>query len=137
MRRWLSRSEGETRAIGRALGKELAPDGILLLHGDLGAGKTELVRGIAEYLEIEAQEIQSPTYTLIREHEGPGGRLSHLDLYRLEAEETETLGLDELLSGPGIKAVEWAERLTWIPAGALSLTLRRSAEGERELTSPE
>ena len=136
MRHWLSRSEAETRAVGRALAQELAPDGILLLHGDLGAGKTELVRGLAEFLGIDGREIQSPTYALIREHEGSGGRLVHMDLYRLEPEETEALGLEELWSGPGIKAVEWADRLTWTPPEALEVSLRRRPDGERELTSP-
>jgi tRNA threonylcarbamoyladenosine biosynthesis protein TsaE len=129
-RHWISRSEAETLALGRELGRELAPDGVLLLSGDLGAGKTVLARGIGEALGIAAREVQSPTFTLIREHRGSGGRLVHVDLYRLAPEETAALGLEELLAGPGVKVIEWAERLPFAPPGALVLKLARSADGE-------
>jgi tRNA threonylcarbamoyladenosine biosynthesis protein TsaE len=122
LRRWLTRTEEETRALGRELARELAPDGILLLSGELGSGKTVLARGIGEGLGIEPREVQSPTYTLIREHQGTGGAIAmiHVDLYRLEPEEAAALGLEELLAGPGIKVVEWAERLPFavLPLGA-------------------
>ncbi len=138
MRRWTSRSEAETLALGRELGRELAPDGVLLLSGDLGAGKTVLARGIGEALGIAAREVQSPTYTLIREHQGSGGRLVHVDLYRLAPEETAALGLEELLAGPGVKVIEWAERLPFALPGALVLRLARTAEGEgREIVEME
>ncbi len=134
MRRWLTASEAETEAVGEALAGELAPDGILLLSGDLGSGKTVLARGIGRGLGIDPREVQSPTYTLIREHQGSAGRLLHVDLYRLEPAEAEALGLDELLAAPGVKVVEWAERLPAAvrPAGALALSLRR-VEGGREV----
>jgi tRNA threonylcarbamoyladenosine biosynthesis protein TsaE len=102
---YFSRSEAETRALGRDLAAELAPDGVLLLSGDLGAGKTVLTQGLAEGLGIGAREVQSPTFTLIREHEGPGGRLIHVDLYRLEPGETGALGIEELLAGPGVNVL--------------------------------
>lgn len=128
----ITRSEAETREHGRALARELAPDGILLLSGELGSGKTVLARGIGEGLGIDAREVQSPTFTIIREHEGSGGRLVHVDLYRLAPEDTAGLGLDELLAGPGVKVVEWAERLPFAIPGARWLRLRRltGAEGE-------
>ncbi len=130
----ITRSVDETEALGHRLAAELAPDGLLLLFGDLGSGKTVLVRGLARALGLAAEEIQSPTYTLIHEHEGPRGNLVHLDLYRLEPEEIAPLGLDELLAGPGIKAVEWAERLPKeLAHGGLELRLQARAEGVREI----
>ena len=130
MTRWTTRSEEETQGLGRQLGRELAPDGVLLLSGDLGAGKTVLTRGIGEALGLAAGEIQSPTFTLIREHRGSGGRLVHVDLYRLSSDEASALGLEELLAGPGVKVVEWAERLPFAVPGARALRLSRIAGGE-------
>jgi tRNA threonylcarbamoyladenosine biosynthesis protein TsaE len=139
VRRLTTASEAETEALGAELARELAPDGVLFLSGDLGTGKTVLARGIAAALGIEPREVQSPTYTLIREHQGSGGRLIHVDLYRLSPEEAAELGLEELLAGPGIKVVEWAERFPFAVPGARWLTLRRLAGEEggadgREIT---
>ncbi len=135
MRRVITRSEAETERLGEELAA--AADAVILLEGDLGSGKTVLVRGLARTLGIDPREIQSPTYGLIHEHEGTAGRLVHVDLYRLEGEEIPALGLDELLAGPGIKAIEWAEKLeaVWdrIP-GAVRLRLRRAGAGEREVS---
>lgn len=125
-------TEAETAALGRRLAARLAPDGVLLLSGDLGAGKTVLARGVAAGLGVPPEEVQSPTYTLVREHRAPSGqRLVHLDLYRLEPEEAAELGLDEVLAAPGVKVVEWAERLGFTPPGALALELVRGAEGRQ------
>lgn len=132
--RWLSANEQETRTLGRQLAAELLPDGILLLSGDLGAGKTVLAQGVAEGLGIDAGEVQSPTFTLIREHRGSRGRLVHVDLYRLDPDEVGALGLEELLAGPGVKVVEWAERLPFPVPGAREMRLtRREGEGGREI----
>ena len=87
---------------------------------------------IGEALGLRAREVQSPTFTLIREHQGSGGRLVHVDLYRLEPGETAALGLEELLAGPGVKVVEWAERLPFAVAGARALRLARVSEAEGE-----
>lgn len=119
--------------LGGALAEELAPDGVLLLSGDLGSGKTVLARGIGRALGIDPREVQSPTFNLIREHEGSQGRLLHADLYRLDPGEVGALGLEELLAGPGIKVVEWAERLPFAVPGALALRLARLGEEEREI----
>ena len=132
-RRWRTSSEQETEAVGESLARELAPDGTLLLSGELGSGKTVLTRGLARGLGIDPREIQSPTFTLIREHRGPEGRLVHVDLYRLEPDEATELGLEELLAGPGVKVVEWAERLAFDLPGAMRLALRRGAGVEREI----
>lgn len=134
MTRWLSHSEAETEAVGRALASAVLPDGVLLLSGDLGAGKTVLVRGVAGVLGIDGAEIQSPTFTLMRSHQGTNGSLLHVDLYRLEPEEVPELGLEEALYGPGVKVVEWAERLPFEVVGAVEVVLRRGTrEGEREI----
>jgi tRNA threonylcarbamoyladenosine biosynthesis protein TsaE len=136
MRTWITHTEEETQALGAELARELAPDGVLLLSGDLGAGKTVLARGVAEGLGVEAAEVQSPTYTLIREHRGRGERgerLVHVDLYRLDPGETEALGLEEMLAGPGVKVVEWAERLPFPVPGARVLHLARRPEGGRAI----
>ncbi|MGH9464123.1 MAG: tRNA (adenosine(37)-N6)-threonylcarbamoyltransferase complex ATPase subunit type 1 TsaE [Thermoanaerobaculia bacterium] len=129
----MSRSEAETMAVGRALAAELVPDGALLLSGRLGAGKTVLAKGVAAALGIEPAQIQSPTFTLMREHHGPGGRLLHIDLYRLEPTEVTRLGLEEALAGPGVKVVEWSERLPALPAGALRLELRSGGPANERL----
>lgn len=125
MRAWRTASEEATQQLGRTLARELAPDGVLLLSGELGSGKTVLARGVAEALGIDPRRVQSPTFTLIAEHEGERGRLVHVDLYRLEPGEIGSLGLDELLAGPGVKVVEWAERLPWPVPGAVHLALAR------------
>lgn len=133
MRSWRTRTPEETRALGRELAAELAPDGVLLLSGDLGAGKTVLAQGLAEGLGIDPGEVLSPTFNLIREHRGsraPFGRLVHADLYRLDPDEVEPLGLEELLAGPGVKVVEWAERLPFPVSGALELRIGSLPEGE-------
>lgn len=134
MRAWRTAGEDETQALGRELAKELSPDGVLLLTGDLGSGKTVLARGVAEGLGIDPRRVASPTFTLIVDHQGERGRLVHVDLYRLEPGEISSLGLEELLAGSGVKVVEWAERLPWPVPGALRLALSRlPGEQAREI----
>jgi tRNA threonylcarbamoyladenosine biosynthesis protein TsaE len=135
VRRWLSQGEDETLRLGAALAAELAPDGVLLLSGELGSGKTVLARGVAQGLGIDPREVSSPTFNLIREHRSGGGTLIHVDLYRLEPAEAASLGLEELLAGPGIKVVEWAERLQFPVPAALALRLARlpGPEDRREI----
>ena len=115
--------EHETEAVGEQLARAVAPDGVVLLHGEMGSGKTVLVRGMARALGVDQREVQSPTYTLIHQHRAAGDRgramrLTHVDLYRLELAELPALGLDEILAADGVKAVEWAERLAEPPAAA-------------------
>ena len=136
MRSWRTDSEEGTRRVGAELAAELAPDGVLLVHGDMGAGKTVLARGVAEALGIDPAEVQSPTFIVMREHEGTGseaGRLVHVDLYRLDADETAAAGVEEVLAGPGVKVVEWAERLPYDPPGALRLRIERRGDTVREI----
>ena len=133
MRTRTTRSPSETRSLGRELARELVPDGTLLLTGDLGSGKTVLAQGVGEELGLAPEAVVSPTFTLIAEHEAPGGRLIHADLYRLEPAEVEALGLEELLSGGGVKVVEWAERLPFSVPGARHAHLVRLADGSRRI----
>jgi len=131
-RSWISSSVEETREIGRTLAGELAPDGCLLLIGDLGTGKTALVQGLAAGLGLDPAAIQSPTFTLLAEHRGRGATLLHLDLYRLESEQVEATGFEEVLSGRGVKAVEWADRLPFRVPGARTIQIEK-LDGERRL----
>ena len=127
-RSWVSHDEAATEDIGARLVTMLPPDSTILLKGDLGAGKTVLVRGLSKPLGIDRRQVQSPSYALIHEYEGTKGRLVHVDLFRLEPDEVPSLGLDELLDGPGFKAIEWGERLSEMPPG--SVNIRIEAEGE-------
>lgn len=134
MRRWRCASESETRELGARLADELAPDGVLLLSGCLGAGKTVLAQGVAAGLGLDPSAVQSPSYTLIAIHEGDPHTLVHVDLYRLDPGEVHAIGLDEQLAGPGVKVVEWAERLPERPRPALTLRIERAGEdGAREI----
>jgi tRNA threonylcarbamoyladenosine biosynthesis protein TsaE len=113
----VTHSEEETSAAGERLAPRLRPGDVVLLHGDLGAGKTAFVRGLARGLGAPPDEVSSPTFTLVQEYRG---RLTlyHVDLYRLQPHEVEDLGLDELTEAGSVVAVEWAERWTDAPAGA-------------------
>lgn len=126
-------SEAETSAAARALAETLGPDAIVLLFGDLGAGKTAFVRGLAEGLGADPAEVSSPTFTLVQRY--PGGRLPlvHVDLYRLDdPREVEDLGLDEIGAG-AILAIEWAERLPTIPPGAVQVRIAIGDGDERHV----
>lgn len=109
-------SAEETINAGREIAKLLTPPKFLILRGDLGAGKTTLVKGIAEALDAaDADEVTSPTFTLIHEYEGTRDgapmKLYHIDLYRIEGErQLETLGLDELSGSDTVVLVEWGEK---------------------------
>jgi tRNA threonylcarbamoyladenosine biosynthesis protein TsaE len=106
---FVTQSERETFALAERLAKTVMPGTSVLLYGDLGVGKTAFVRGLAAGLEIDPEEVSSPTFVLIQHYRGPTP-LTHVDLYRLDSvAAVEDLGLDELASG-GVLAVEWAER---------------------------
>lgn len=100
-------SAEETLSLGRQIGRLLAPGMIIGLCGDLGAGKTCLVKGIAEGLGIAPETVTSPTFTLVAEHYRGRVPLYHIDLYRLEGVEGEELGYEEYLFGQGVAVVEW------------------------------
>jgi tRNA threonylcarbamoyladenosine biosynthesis protein TsaE len=106
----LVHSAEETRAIGEALGLSAAPGDVLWLHGSLGAGKTEMTKGIAAGLECD-DPVSSPSFALIHEYHGGRLPLYHADLYRLETEAALDLGLEDYLEGDGVTVVEWGQRL--------------------------
>jgi len=134
VRRWTTTCERETRELGQQLGSEAAPDGLILLFGELGSGKTVLAQGIAQSLGIDVREVQSPSFTLIREHVGGSEPFVHIDLYRLEESAVESIGLEEILVGPGVKAIEWAERLPFPVEANLCVAVRRGdGENMREI----
>jgi tRNA threonylcarbamoyladenosine biosynthesis protein TsaE len=120
---YTTHSEHETSRVGAALAAGLAPGAVLLLSGDLGAGKTAFVRGLAQGLGVSPDEVTSPTFTLVHEYRGGRLPLQHVDLYRLEHADLDTLGLDEALAEVGIVAVEWPERLRRRPPGAIDVRI--------------
>ena len=105
-------SEEQTSAVARELAGGLAAGDVVLLEGNLGAGKTAFVRGLADGLGIDISEVSSPTFTLVHEYRGGRLTLYHVDLYRLDRAATEDLGLEELGVADGVLAVEWPDRLT-------------------------
>jgi tRNA threonylcarbamoyladenosine biosynthesis protein TsaE len=110
-RTYETRSEDETLRVGAEVGRTLAAGDVLLLHGDLGAGKTAFVRGLAEGLGANPADVSSPTFTIMQEYRGGGVPLFHVDLYRLsDPREIEDLGLEEI-AADGVLAIEWAEKL--------------------------
>ena len=111
-REFTTNSPEETIALGRELAKLLVPPKLVLLRGDLGAGKTTLVKGIAQGFQAAAEEdVTSPTFTLIHEYRGPSATLYHIDLYRVDTQrELETLGLDDLMSDRSVLLIEWGEK---------------------------
>jgi tRNA threonylcarbamoyladenosine biosynthesis protein TsaE len=129
-----SHSEEETRALARDLATELAPGAIILLSGDLGAGKTAFVRGLAEGLGIDAAEVTSPTFTLVHEYRGGRLPLIHVDLYRLDRADLDDIGLDSEFAERGVIAIEWAERLTRSMRGARRVTITDRGETTRQIT---
>jgi tRNA threonylcarbamoyladenosine biosynthesis protein TsaE len=110
-------SESETEHVGEQLAAKLRAGDVVLLYGDLGAGKTAFVRGLARGLGAKPDDVSSPTFTLIQEYAGTQATLYHVDLYRLEPAEIDDLGLDDLVAGDGIVAIEWAERWRGRPEG--------------------
>ena len=132
----LTRSAEETIAFGRKLATDLSPPLMVLLRGDLGAGKTTLVKGIAEgFGAARADDVTSPTFTLVHEYRGPDVILYHVDLYRIDTQrELETLGLDDLLAPNCILLIEWGEKFPRLQREqTLEIALERVAETERRI----
>ena len=105
-------SAEETIALGHTLVQTLAPPKLVLLRGELGAGKTTLVKGIAEgFHAAREEEVTSPTFTLVHEYHGPGVNLYHIDLYRVDTpRQLETLGIDDLIAENSVLLIEWGEK---------------------------
>ncbi len=108
---FISHCPAETEALGEKLGRAAERGWVIALTGDLGAGKTQFVRGLARGLEIPGR-VHSPTFTLVNEYAGGRLKLFHLDLYRLETpEQILSAGIEEFLSPDGVSVIEWAEKL--------------------------
>jgi tRNA threonylcarbamoyladenosine biosynthesis protein TsaE len=127
-------SEDETIELGRKIALELPRRAVVLLIGNLGAGKTTLAKGIISGLGAAApEEVTSPTFTLI--HEYGGGRVYHVDLYRLDTkQQVATLGLEEILDREAIVLIEWAERFPDLfPAERIEIRMQALSDSERQL----
>ncbi|MDX1419514.1 MAG: tRNA (adenosine(37)-N6)-threonylcarbamoyltransferase complex ATPase subunit type 1 TsaE [Rubricoccaceae bacterium] len=114
----------ETLALGERLAAHLRPGDVLALYGDLGAGKTHLAKGLARGLGADAEDVSSPTFTLVNEY-ATDPPLYHLDVYRIERlHELEEIGVEEILWGEGVCVVEWPERMEpLLPAHTLRVRL--------------
>ena len=112
MKTFTTHSAEETTELGRRLAADLKPGSIVLLRGDLGAGKTTMVKGVAEgFQAAKAEDVTSPTFTLIHEYRGAQVTLFHIDLYRIDTQrELDTLALDDLMTPQSILLIEWGEK---------------------------
>jgi len=129
-------SAEETVAFGRTLAELLSPPKIVLLRGDLGAGKTTLVKGIAEGFQAASEEdVTSPTFTLVHEYRGPRANLYHIDLYRIDTpRQLETLGLDDLVAPNSILLIERGEKFTrFVHERDVEIALESVGENSRHI----
>jgi tRNA threonylcarbamoyladenosine biosynthesis protein TsaE len=129
----ITRSEAETAAAGEQIARTLSAGDVVLLYGDLGAGKTAFVRGLARGLGADPDDVSSPTVTIVQQYSGSGPTLYHVDLYRLEPNEVDDLGLDDLVSGDGIVAIEWAERWRGRPDDVIEVRLEDVGDERRRI----
>jgi tRNA threonylcarbamoyladenosine biosynthesis protein TsaE len=135
-REFITHSERETVGVGRQLVKALAPPKLVVLRGDLGAGKTTLVKGIAEAFGLAGEdEITSPTFTLVHEYHGPALDLYHIDLYRIDTlRELETLGIDDLMGETSLLLIEWGEKFRRFEQERdLEISIARLGENARRI----
>jgi tRNA threonylcarbamoyladenosine biosynthesis protein TsaE len=127
-----TRSPAETEDVAAQLAASLRAGAVVLLHGDLGAGKTAFVRGLARGLGIDPDLVSSPTFVILQEYRGPL-TLYHADLYRVTPEAVGDLGLDEVSAG-GVLAIEWAERMQTVAPGAIHVAIDDLGGDERRIT---
>jgi tRNA threonylcarbamoyladenosine biosynthesis protein TsaE len=136
VRELTTHSAEETITLGRSLAELLHPPKLVLLRGELGAGKTTLVKGIAEGFQAAREEdVTSPTFTLVHEYRGPRVNLYHIDLYRVDTpRELETLGLDDLFAPDSILLIEWGEKFPRFERDCdVEISLERVDEGSRRI----
>ena len=137
MKEFITHSAEETTELGRRLASELAPPRLVVLSGDLGAGKTTLIKGIAEGFHAASQEnVTSPTFTLIHEYRGAGVNLYHVDLYRVDTQrELDTLALDDLFDENSVVLIEWGEKFERFRCDRdVEITIERIGENDRKIT---
>jgi tRNA threonylcarbamoyladenosine biosynthesis protein TsaE len=135
-REFTTHSAEETVALGRELAPLLMPPKLVLLRGELGAGKTTLVKGIAQGFQAASEEdVTSPTFTLVHEYRGPAATLYHIDLYRVDTpRELETLGLDDLMSESSVLLIEWGEKFPRFERERdVEIALERISEAGRKI----
>jgi tRNA threonylcarbamoyladenosine biosynthesis protein TsaE len=135
-RDYTTNSPEETIALGRELASQLAPPKVVILRGDLGAGKTTLVKGIAEGFNAASHDdVTSPTFTLIHEYRGPAAIVYHIDLYRIDTQrELETLGLDDLMTDNSVLLIEWGEKFPRFERERdVEIALQRISENQRKI----
>lgn len=129
-----TRSADETFELGRRVGEQLNDRAVILLKGDLGAGKTVFAKGVAAGLGIDAADVTSPSFTLINVHDGRL-RLYHIDLYRLESSSRVDLGLEEILEDErGVVMIEWAERLKFAIESSIEVEISYLSDSERKIS---
>ena len=129
-------SEEETIALGRRLAASLAPPKLVVLRGELGAGKTTLIKGIAEGFRAASEEdVTSPTFTLVHEYRGPEAVVYHIDLYRVDTKrDLETLGIVDLISENSVLLIEWGEKFArFLRERDVEIALERVGENERRI----
>jgi tRNA threonylcarbamoyladenosine biosynthesis protein TsaE len=130
----VTRSEEETAGVARELASALKAGDVILLSGNLGAGKTAFVRGLASGLGIDPDEVSSPTFTLVHEYRGGRLTLYHADLYRLERIATEDIGLEEMGIADGVLAIEWPDRLAHAMPGAREIQIEIVDDSSRRIS---
>lgn len=131
--RYLSRSEEETKEIGYRLGREIGQGDVVCLYGELGSGKTTMVKGVARALGISERDVTSASFSIIVEYDGVIP-FYHVDLYRIGKDEVSSLGLYEYMNGKGITVIEWAERAEReIPDDRITVRISSTGERTREI----
>ncbi len=130
----VTHSEDETTTVARELAADVKAGDVILLSGNLGAGKTAFVRGLAAGLGIDPEEVSSPTFTLVHEYRGGRLTLYHADLYRLDRVATEDLGLEEMGVADGVLAIEWPDRLSHPLPGARAIEIEIVDENTRRIS---
>ncbi len=136
MKEFLTHSAEETTALGRSLAADLHPPRLVVLRGELGAGKTTLIKGIAEGFKAASQEnVTSPTFTLIHQYRGPGVNVYHVDLYRVDTQrELDTLGLDDLFDENSVVLIEWGEKFPrFLRERDVEIAIERLGENDRNI----
>ncbi|HET7704528.1 MAG TPA: tRNA (adenosine(37)-N6)-threonylcarbamoyltransferase complex ATPase subunit type 1 TsaE [Thermoanaerobaculia bacterium] len=137
MTRYICRTEDETAAAGREIARQLSPDAVVHLTGDLGAGKTFLVRAIAAELGADPHDVASPSFAIVHEYPVPSGPpIIHIDGYRLSDRPREwmEIGIPEMLSGPGRKLIEWPKReFEHFEDSHVEITIRVLDDGTRQI----
>lgn len=133
---YISRSVAQTEAIAADLAQQLSPGTCIALHGALGAGKTQFVRGLVRALGGNPRQVSSPTYVLLHVYQTPNMPVFHLDAYRVEgSDDFEAIGFSELLDQKGVVIVEWASRVaSLLPANTINISLHATSPRKRVIT---